>query len=115
GLLNFAGGYSQTNAPLRFGLTSTTNYGSMAAPGALNIDGTLAVNLLNGYMPAIGDTFAPISFPSSVGKFIGLNFPPLAGGNHWQVSYLPTAVNLGVAAPGTNATYLISGTVKSTN
>ena len=58
--------------------------------------GTLAVRLVNGFVPSIGDRFLVISgsIPSSPNRFTTTDLPALPAGRRWLVNYL------GGATPG---------------
>lgn len=111
GTVSFAGGYSQSGATVRFGLSSTNNYGQMTVSGADALEGTLAVEFLNGYVPAGGDLFQPVGFTSHSGAFANFDLPPPPGGRNWRVEYGASGVLLRVVSPGTNNNLQITGNV----
>lgn len=64
--------------------------------GAANLDGTLNVNLLNGFVPAAGDTLEILSAVSVSGTFAIANLPNLPDPLEWQIEYWPMNVRLKV-------------------
>ncbi len=60
------------------------------------LTGTLNVSLLNGYMPAPGDSFTILTAASISGQFPTTNLPPLSSGLAWQVEYAADHVRLRV-------------------
>jgi hypothetical protein len=50
--------------------------------------------LVNGFVPADGDTFVIMTFASSTGAFATQNLPPLPSGGVWVTTYGPTSVTL---------------------
>jgi fibronectin-binding autotransporter adhesin len=64
--------------------------------GAATLEGTLNVNLMNGFVPAAGDTFEILSAVSVSGTFASVNLPSLPNPLQWQIEYGPTDVRLNV-------------------
>lgn len=64
--------------------------------GAAALDGALNVNLLNGFVPAAGDTFEILTAVSVSGILASANLPNLPGPLEWQIEYGPTGVRLKV-------------------
>jgi hypothetical protein len=67
-----------------------------AASGIATINGTLTVDLLNGFVPAAGDTFRIFSFVSATGIFTNSNLPILPAGLSWETHYNATNISLAV-------------------
>jgi len=69
--------------------------------GNATLGGTLQVNLLNGFIPSLGDTFRIFSFASSTGVFASSSLPALPSGSGWNIHYNPDNISLVVvnAAP----------------
>lgn len=114
GMISFQAGYTHgtTNilAHLRFGLSSATVGGRIAASGSAVLRGSLSANLQNGYVPAPGDTMTLATFASRTGVFSDYLLPPLPSGNSWEIIYNPTSVGLRVGTV-TNASLLIAGAI----
>ncbi len=117
GLVSFTGNpsYVEAGETLDFGVSETNSHGQAAITGNINFDGTLGVNLLNGYTPNIGDNITLMNYTSHGGTFSSLNLPPLPGGQDWELDYNSSSLTLRVVAPGSNDTLLISGLVTATN
>jgi hypothetical protein len=96
GVVRFLSTYSQTGGRLQFGLTSLTNFGQIQFSQTAPLTGTLGVNLLGGFRPKMGDSFAVISYPAYSGAFTAFDLPPVAA---WQTNnsiYGASAVTLTV-------------------
>ncbi|MBU6400548.1 MAG: hypothetical protein KGS61_09535, partial [Verrucomicrobia bacterium] len=111
GVVSFTAGYAQTNGTLRFGASSLTNYGQVSFPGNVGLEGTVALALLNGYLPTNGSVLAPVNYGSRTGTFGNAVLPPLASGSAWQVSYASGAVLLRVVGTEPTDTLKLSGSV----
>ncbi len=84
GNLYLKGGLALTNGVLQFGLGSATSFGSINISGNVALEGGLTANWLGGYVPALGDSFALVSYGSHSGVFTSLNLPAQAA---WQTNY----------------------------
>jgi fibronectin type 3 domain-containing protein len=102
--------YAQTEATMNFGLSNSNSAGRLSVSGNINLDGTLSINTVGAYAPAVGDTFSLVSGNSLSGVFGKLNLPVLPADREWQVSYNATSAVLGVV-PNTNAVAQILGAV----
>lgn len=112
GTITFNGGYSPTGGTLRFGRSSAGLGGQINIPaGTVALNDTLAVDLLNGYVPATGDAFTPLNYAAHTGAFGNFDLPPLAGGRNWQVEHGVTGVTLRVTGPPAASPLQISGVV----
>jgi hypothetical protein len=58
--------------------------------GNLSLDGTLALSLINGFVPAFGNSFDILDWGSLTGTFSALQLAGLAGGYSWDTSQLYT-------------------------
>jgi hypothetical protein len=112
GTVNFStsGAYTQTGATLDFGISGSSSSGNLNVVGNLNIDGTVGIELLNGYSPAVGASFSLITYGTFAGAFNQLNLPGLTTNLAWQISYAPTAVLFQVVTNNNFATQ-ITGSV----
>ena len=110
GTVSMVGGYTQSDATLIFGLSSLSSYGTLNISGNVNLNGTVGVELLNGFVPVAGNTFTPMTFATESGRFANYDFPALPGGLTWTPSY-STKFILIVGGAATNDTGQISGTV----
>src|ERR1700722_5020713 len=90
GILNFSyyntayKAYSQTsNGALAIdigGLTPGAQYSQLASSDAIALNGALNLTLINGFQPALGDTFSVATFPSVTGTFATVTGNHLANG-----------------------------------
>jgi hypothetical protein len=65
----------QSSSVLNFGLNSPTDYGIIALNTSVVLSGTISANLNNNFVPANGDTFNVLSYPSFSGSFAHTNLP----------------------------------------
>jgi len=84
------------------------------------LGGTLNVGLLNGFVPAAGNSFLIVScqpaFACIKGTFATTNFPVLPGGLGWNITYSPTDVMLSVVtATGPDLAVTNTASVASTH
>ncbi len=79
GILAANGGYiSTSNALINFALGGTTpgtNHGQLKVAGAVTLNGTLSVELINGYVPATNDSFTVLTTGSRNGTFSSFLYP----------------------------------------
>jgi hypothetical protein len=94
GLLTIDGNYTQTAAGVLTiaigGRTAGAEYGQLVVSGSVSLDGTLTVNLVNGFVPQSGDGFAVVTFGSGSGVFATIN----GDGPLFTPHYDPTEVTL---------------------
>jgi hypothetical protein len=96
-------------------VTAGTSYDQAIVNGTANLDGTLDVNLPNGFTVALGDTFILMKYNSETGTYSIVNLPKLSDGLKWDLSYDPGFIDLsvtsGVATTSGPSTYLLWGTM----
>ncbi|HEX5042853.1 MAG TPA: MopE-related protein, partial [Candidatus Polarisedimenticolaceae bacterium] len=113
GTLNLVGGYTQGpggDLTLELGgLTAGTEHDwlTLTNPGFGSVDaaldGSLTVSLVNGFAPAIGDSFTVLTGDTRTGTFATTNLPAFGCGKTWNVQYNATTVVLEVVAqPGSS-------------
>ena len=90
GNLAFYGSYSLAGGALLFGLSSPTSYGTMSISGNATLGGTVGAVLLNGFTPAIGNSFNVLSYGSYTGMFAGVKPSSVL----WQTNYGATTFTL---------------------
>src|SRR5579859_6848656 len=107
GTLNIAPGAANTlaiNGALKQGSTGVLNiniggtsagsqYDQLNVSGAVTLDGTLNINLINGFTPASGQVFQVLTYASESGQFATIN-QPRASGTTFNPSYGATAFTL---------------------
>ncbi|HUD47110.1 MAG TPA: hypothetical protein VMR33_09785 [Candidatus Baltobacteraceae bacterium] len=91
----------QSSSVLNFGFNSPTAYGNIAFQASAVLSGTVSANLNNGFVPATGDTFKVLSYPSFSGTFARTNFP---AGYVGQGIYGSTFFSLEITGTGTTPT-----------
>ncbi len=80
------------------GTTKGGQYDSLTVAGNVSLSGTLNVVLLNGFVPAAGQSFNIMSAAGGItGTFDAMNLPALAGGLSLGVTYTTNAINVSVA------------------
>lgn len=74
------------------GITPGTQFDRFTVAGAFLRDGSLTVQLINGFVPAVGDSFDLLDFTeaNATGSFTALNLPALPAGRAWDTSALAT-------------------------
>lgn len=100
--VNFAGGVTLSTALAMElgGTTAGSQYDQIHVGGQLAVGGTLAVSLINGFKPAIGNTFDLLDWGLLNGTFLSIMLPTLTGAQ-WDTSQLYTTGVLSVVAgPG---------------
>lgn len=80
------------------GAARGTGYDAIDVSGTLTFGGTLAVSLVNGYLPAAGTSFDLFNFAAGQGTFANLTLPALGAGLQWNTGALYTAGILGIQA-----------------
>ena len=94
GTMNLNGTYTlETSGNLNFGINGPDDYGQIILPGGAVLAGSLSVNLNQGYAPAVGDSYAILSYNSETGIFAGMALPSSAS---WGTNYGPAVFTLGV-------------------
>jgi hypothetical protein len=79
------------------GTTAGLQYDQLQIGNSIQLGGTLNVDLLGGFAPALGDTFLLIDGPIT-GAFATLDLPALADGLQWDATQTSSAYTLSVVA-----------------
>lgn len=87
-----------SNSVLNIRLGSSSLYDQMLVGSFVTMDGLLNVTLVNGYVPASGDTFFIIQSTSGTGTFATTNLPSLGTGLAWNLVNLGSLVYLEVVS-----------------
>jgi T5SS/PEP-CTERM-associated repeat protein len=116
GTLSITGNYSQDSTAtleLEFGgIELGAEYDSLQIGGLANLNGTLDVALLDGFVLAAGQAFNILTASAGVsGTFVTELLPALSGGLLWNVVYGTNSVVLEVAAPGLSGDFNGDGSV----
>src|SRR5262249_43375425 len=89
GVLSLTGATSLTNGTIQFGLSNTNSFGKIIGSESLALAGTLSASLLNGFVPALSNSFTVLTYASHVGMFANTSLPP---SDAWQLNYDATAL-----------------------
>lgn len=102
GQLELLGGYTQlSGGSIEFdvgGQAPGSEHDALIVGSALTVDGTLDVDLANGFVPVLGDAFTLVTSQGTAGTFASLDLPLLAAGLGWQVEAVGTETTLTVVA-----------------
>jgi hypothetical protein len=99
--LSVAGSYTQNSTGtlnISIGGSTAGKYGQVAVSNGVILGGTLAIKLINGFVPAIGDTLNVVTGSAVSGTFSTVTGTSINSGEHFEVSYTPTAVTLTVVS-----------------
>ena len=98
------------------GLTPGGQFDRLASTGTVNVDGTLEVSFIDGFVPASGHSFEIIGADAVNGTFDAVNLPTLPLGLDWDVVYAADSVTLNVfALPTFLTTAAINGGLPNQN
>jgi len=95
------GGYTQSaSGALIIDISGlgTANHGQLTATEGVSLAGSLTVNLVDAYVPEIGDTFTIVTGTSISGTFDTVNGLVIDGGKQFNVNYNATDVTLEVVS-----------------
>jgi hypothetical protein len=76
------------------GPIAADQYDRLVISGAAQLDGTLALHLINGFVPALGDEFTILTASSLSGRFTSLDTSDLPSDIRFRIRYTPTEVIL---------------------
>jgi autotransporter-associated beta strand protein/T5SS/PEP-CTERM-associated repeat protein len=103
GTLTLQSSYTQTaGGSLDIEIGGASVRDRLAVTGPATLAGTLNVTLINGFVPASGDTFDILTASARSGTFGTVNVPLLPAGRSWVIDHLPTGVRLRIvdSVPG---------------
>lgn len=78
------------------GAVSGTQYDQLRVGGSLELGGTLAVRLLDGFEPDAGQSFSVLSFKEHTGWFDAIDLPVLDNGLSWRTTLTDQSFELTV-------------------
>ena len=128
GNIEYAGGYSFGNSPAAVpvdnvlldpsntlildvgGSTPGSGYDRLDISGLATLDGTLDVDLMDGFTPSAGQSFDLFAGPTS-GRFSQVNLPALANGLSWNTDNLYTTGAVTVVPEPSAFVLLVIGAV----
>jgi hypothetical protein len=103
GELTISGAYTQSGSGAfdvdLGGTTAGTQYDVLNITSTASLGGTLNVDLISGFKPAVGQTFDIMDYTSETGAFSTANLPKLTGGDTWSITYNATDLVLTVDGP----------------
>ena len=89
--------YSDGTLSLQFaGTTADTQYDKLTTNNTSFIAGKLKISLINGFTPALGNSFTVLTATSIIGYFGTYDLPQLASGQAWRIDQTATAITLTV-------------------
>lgn len=97
GTLNLNNVSLQSSGSLNSQLNSKTDYGKISISGNVVLNGAIGATLNGTYVPAVGDSFTPLTYGSYTGTFTATNLPALVA---WQTTYGAGALTLLVTQTG---------------
>ena len=75
-ILSFNGAFTNAGGTLAFGVSSLASFGQINVSGNVTLNGTASATWLNGFMPAVGNSFAVLDYGSHSGTFATITLPP---------------------------------------
>lgn len=99
--LTVTGSYTQNSqGTLNISIGSTTvgSFGQLAVSNGVTLGGTLAIKLVNGFVPVVGDTFKIVTGSAISGQFATVKGLSINSGEHFEISYTTTAATLTVVS-----------------
>jgi len=75
-----------------------TQFSQLAVSNGASLNGTLSIKLINGFVPAIGDSFTILIGSAVAGTFSKLKGTSINSGEHFEVNYTGTEVTLTVVS-----------------
>ncbi|HUI43238.1 MAG TPA: hypothetical protein VL523_14845, partial [Terriglobia bacterium] len=76
------------------GTIAGSQYGQLRVSSGANVSGTLNITLLNGFVPAVGNTFQILKCSSLKGTFTTVNGTSINSNEHFTVQYNSNNVTL---------------------
>ena len=83
---------------VQLGGTAANEYGRLAVTGSATLDGTLAVELANGFVPTLAQTFPVLTYASRTSSFAQIIDKDPGDGVSYSVAYNATNVTV-IATP----------------
>ena len=75
-ILSFNGAFTNAGGTLAFGVSSLASFGQINVSGSVALNGMASVTWLNGFTPAVGNSFAVLDYGSHSGTFATITLPP---------------------------------------
>lgn len=97
--LTLTGSYTQhQTGTLNISIGGTGTFGELAVSNGVSLGGTLSIKLVNGFVPAIGDSFTIVTGSAVSGQFATVKGTSINSGEHFEVTYNATNVTLTVVS-----------------
>jgi hypothetical protein len=80
------------------GGTTAGTFGDLAVSNGVSLDGVLTIKLVNGFVPAVGDSFTILTGSAISGTFTTVNGTSINSCEQFEVNYTSTAVTLTVVS-----------------
>ena len=91
------------------GTTAGTLFDQLTISAAASLNGTLNLDLINSFVPKVGETFDILNASSVAGKFSTLTGTSINSSEHFTVVYNPTNVTLDVVSGAAPSAFLGRG------
>ena len=75
GTLSFSGNFTTVGGTLAFGVSGLASFGQIHVSGNVALNGTASATWLNGFVPAVGNSFALLDYGSHSGTFATIALP----------------------------------------
>ena len=101
GKLSITGSYTQQSKGALncyIGGTGAGTFGDLAVSNGVSLGGTLAIKLVNGFVPVVGDSFTIVTGSAVSGKFATVTGTSINSSEHFEVVYNSKNVTLEVVA-----------------
>ena len=102
GVLSSTGTYTQSGTGILNvsigGKQVGSQYSQLAVSNGSDLNGTLNIKLINGYVPSIGDEFTILTSSALTGQFATVKGGNINSSEHFQVNYGSTSVTLQVVS-----------------
>jgi hypothetical protein len=101
GTLAITGSYTQQSKgtlDIYIGGSAAGTFGDLAVSNGVSLGGTLTIKLVNGFVPAVGDSFPIVKGSTLSGTFATVNGTSINSSEHFEVNYTSTAVTLTVVS-----------------
>ena len=101
GTLTVSGSYTQQSTGIlniSVGGTAAGQFGDLAVSNGVSLGGTLSIKLINGFVPAIGNSFTIVTGSAVSNQFATVKGASINASEHFQVNYSGTAVTLTVVS-----------------
>jgi hypothetical protein len=99
--LSITGSFAQSSTGtlnISVGGTAAGKFGELSVSNGAALGGTLSIKLVNGFVPAVGNSFTILTGTAVTGKFATVKGTSINASEHFQVNYNATSVTLTVVS-----------------